>query len=100
MIEFPAMYQADVIMSLAGSNGGSWSTTYAPKPAARPSTGENYSPKAENETTKASNLALIRELHGRSSSKASYTHSFGSGDQGNKFCSVNSWFYAVCSKTL
>ncbi|WMV34719.1 hypothetical protein MTR67_028104 [Solanum verrucosum] len=71
---------ADVIMSLAGSNGGSWSTTYAPKPAARPSTGENYSPKAENETTKGNNLALIRELHGRSSGKAGFTHGFGSGD--------------------
>ncbi|KAL3366193.1 hypothetical protein AABB24_011046 [Solanum stoloniferum] len=72
--------KADVIMSLAGSNGGSWSTTYAPKPAARPSTGENYSPKAENETTKGNNLALIRELHGRSSGKAGFTHGFGSGD--------------------
>ncbi|PHU03067.1 hypothetical protein BC332_28318 [Capsicum chinense] len=67
-------------MSLAGSNGGSWSTTYAPKPAARPLTGENYSPKAENETTNGSNLALIREFHGRSSGKAGFTHGIGSGD--------------------
>ncbi|KAK4375247.1 hypothetical protein RND71_005924 [Anisodus tanguticus] len=80
MTEFPAMYQADVIMALAGSNGGSWSTTYAPKPAVRPSTGENCSPKAENEITKGSNLALMRELHGRSSSKAGFTHGIGSGD--------------------
>ncbi|XP_060216524.1 protein TIFY 8 isoform X1 [Lycium barbarum] len=72
--------KADVIMALAGSNGGSWSTNYAPKPAARPSTGENYSPKAENET-KASNLALIRELHGRSSGKTGFIHGIGSGDQ-------------------
>ncbi|WJX70528.1 hypothetical protein P8452_54624 [Trifolium repens] len=27
--------QADVIMSLAGSNGGSWSTTFSPKSAAK-----------------------------------------------------------------
>ncbi|KAJ8560226.1 hypothetical protein K7X08_004284 [Anisodus acutangulus] len=72
--------KADVIMALAGSNGGSWSTTYAPKPAVRPSTGENCSPKAENEITKGSNLALMRELHGRSSSKAGFTHGIGSGD--------------------
>lgn len=72
--------KADVIMSLAGSNGGSWSTTYAPKSAARPSTGENYLPKSENETTKGSNLALMRELHGRSSGKAGFTHGIGSGD--------------------
>ncbi|PHT45732.1 hypothetical protein CQW23_14890 [Capsicum baccatum] len=72
--------KADVIMSLAGSNGGSWSTTYAPKSAARPSTGENYSPKLENETTNGSNLALIREFHGRSSGKAGFTHGIGSGD--------------------
>ncbi|KAJ8557846.1 hypothetical protein K7X08_004612 [Anisodus acutangulus] len=72
--------KADVIMALAGSNGGSWSTTYAPKPAARPSTGENYSPKAEKEITKGSNLALMRELHGRSSGKAGFTHGIDSGD--------------------
>lgn len=81
MIEFPAIYQADVIMALAGSNGGSWSTTYAPKSVARPLTGENGSPKAENEVTKGSNLALIRELHARSSGKGGSLHGFGSGDQ-------------------
>ncbi|KAF3658771.1 hypothetical protein FXO38_13003, partial [Capsicum annuum] len=46
----------------------------------RPSTGENYSPKAENETTNDSNLALIREFHGRSSGKAGFTDGIGSGD--------------------
>ncbi|XP_075100540.1 protein TIFY 8 [Nicotiana tabacum] len=73
--------KADVIMALAGSNGGSWSTTYAPKSAARPLTGENSSPKSENEVTKGINLALIRELHARSSGKGGPLHGFGSGDQ-------------------
>lgn len=29
-------YQADAILTLASSNGRSWSTTYSPRPAAKP----------------------------------------------------------------
>ncbi|XP_065851019.1 protein TIFY 8 [Euphorbia lathyris] len=42
--------KADVIMALAGSNGGSWSTTYSSKPTGRPG-GENYMSSGEKETS-------------------------------------------------
>ncbi|KAK6119486.1 hypothetical protein DH2020_046772 [Rehmannia glutinosa] len=51
--------KADVIMALAGSNGGSWSTTYTPNSTARPSGGDND----------AATMAILRELHGRPSDK-------------------------------
>ncbi|KAL6533872.1 hypothetical protein OROHE_013705 [Orobanche hederae] len=51
--------KADVIMALAGSNGGSWSTTYKPNSAAKPSTGDND----------ATRQSTLRELHARPSEK-------------------------------
>lgn len=58
------LFQADVIMALAGSNGGSWSTTYSLKPTARPGS-ENHMPSGEVEAGTASNIALLREYRGR-----------------------------------
>lgn len=60
--------QADVIMALAGSNGGSWSTTYTPKSTTRPSPGEKRVPD---------DVAILRDLQGRQSDK---DRPFGSGD--------------------
>lgn len=69
-------HQADVIMALAGSNGGSWSTTYTPNSTARPSTGENRIPSGENDAA----IALLRDLHARPSDKGESHRGFGSGD--------------------
>lgn len=61
--------KADLIMALAGSNGGSWSTTYSPKsgpPEAEPGSGSS---------------ALLRDLQGRPSSvRVGPTRPFGSID--------------------
>ncbi|XP_059645656.1 protein TIFY 8 [Cornus florida] len=73
--------KADVIMALAGSNGGSWSTTYLPKSAVRPSPGESYIPRGENETGVASNFALPRDFHRRLLVTGSPSQGFGSGDR-------------------
>ncbi|XWS70825.1 hypothetical protein CRYUN_Cryun03dG0082100 [Craigia yunnanensis] len=54
--------KADVIMALAGSNGGSWSTTYSPKSAVRP-VSENYAPSGEIEAVDG--VAFSREFRGR-----------------------------------
>ncbi|KAL1552464.1 protein TIFY 8-like [Salvia divinorum] len=69
--------KADVIMALAGSNGGSWSTTYTPNSAVRPSTGENRLPGSSN--SDASN-AMLRELHGGPSDKGDTHRGFASAD--------------------
>ena len=75
------IYQADVIMALAGSNGGSWSTTYATKSAPRISAAENCTPTAENEAGTASNIALPQELLGRSLGRGNSMHGLGSNDR-------------------
>ncbi|RAL52946.1 hypothetical protein DM860_007714 [Cuscuta australis] len=63
--------KADLIMALAGSNGGSWSTTYSPK----------STPPNEGEMGSGSS-ALLRELQGRSSSlRLNSNRPFGSSDQ-------------------
>lgn len=72
--------KADVIMALAGSNGGSWSTTFVPKSTA-PVPGESYIPSAEKETGMASNFASSREFQRRLSMTGTSNHGFGSGDQ-------------------
>ncbi|KAL2543856.1 Protein TIFY 8 [Forsythia ovata] len=64
--------KADVIMALAGSNGGSWSTTYAPKSASGPLTGDNCLPSDAG-------IATLRELHERTSDGGKSHHGFGSG---------------------
>ncbi|XP_052209992.1 protein TIFY 8 [Diospyros lotus] len=71
--------KADLIMALAGSNGGSWSTTYAPKSAAP--VGESSMPGGDNETGMASNFASSREFRRRLSITGTAGHGFGSGDQ-------------------
>ncbi|KAB5553293.1 hypothetical protein DKX38_010604 [Salix brachista] len=60
--------KADIIMALAGSNGGSWSTTYSPKPTARPGS-ESYMTSGEY------------ELGGRLSITGNATRGVGSGDR-------------------
>ncbi|KAG1346230.1 protein TIFY 8 [Cocos nucifera] len=55
--------KADVIMALAGSNGGSWSTTYSPKSSIRPPTSEAKAPSGENKR-RTDNLPL--SIHGDS----------------------------------
>lgn len=64
-------------MALAGSNGGSWSTTYTPNSGARPSTGENRLPTTTNEA----GIAMLRELRGAPPPEKSDPHrGFASGD--------------------
>ncbi|KAJ6330071.1 hypothetical protein OIU76_008827 [Salix suchowensis] len=55
-------------MALAGSNGGSWSTTYSPKPTATPGS-ESYMTSGEY------------ELGGRLSITGNATRGVGSGDR-------------------
>ncbi|XP_073303256.1 protein TIFY 8-like [Primulina huaijiensis] len=69
--------KADVIMTLAGSNGGSWSTAYTSNLAVRPSTGENQMPGG-NENDVA--ISILRELQGKSSDKEDVYHGFSSGN--------------------
>ena len=66
-------------MALAGSNGGSWSTTYLPKSAVKQSTGENFMQSGENEAGGAGNLTLLRDLRGRLPVTGSSSHGLGSG---------------------
>nr|ATA66295.1 TIFY8 [Salvia miltiorrhiza] len=68
--------KADVIMALAGSNGGSWSTTYTPNSGVRPSTGENRIPNSNSDA----GLAMLRELHGGPSDKGDTHRGFASAD--------------------
>ncbi|XP_041019533.1 protein TIFY 8 isoform X2 [Juglans microcarpa x Juglans regia] len=70
--------KADVIMALAGSNGGSWSTTYSK--SLRPG-GESNKPGGDNETGMAVNTPLSREFRGRLSASGISNHGVGSGDQ-------------------
>lgn len=77
---FPhGLFQADVIMALAGSNGGSWSTTYSPKSAVKP-VGES-TPNGENETGTAGNSVFPREFRGRLSLSGNPSQVYGSGDR-------------------
>ncbi|KAK7851014.1 protein tify 8 [Quercus suber] len=73
------LFQADVIMALAGSNGGSWSTTYSPKSTVRP-TGESSMPGGDNETGMANNMAVSQEFR-RLSAAGISNHGVGSGDR-------------------
>lgn len=50
--------KADIIMALAGSNGESWSTIYAPKSSARKSTFENCTSGRKNDIHVAGNLSM------------------------------------------
>ncbi|XP_011026519.1 PREDICTED: protein TIFY 8-like isoform X2 [Populus euphratica] len=72
--------KADVIMALAGSNGGSWSTTYSPKPTARQGS-ESFMTSSEYEGAVAANTPFPREFHGRTFVTGNATHAVGSGDR-------------------
>ncbi|XWS73063.1 hypothetical protein CRYUN_Cryun02cG0093300 [Craigia yunnanensis] len=70
--------KADIIMALAGSNGGSWSTTYSPKSAMRP-VSENYAPSGETEAV--GSMAFSREFRGRIALAGNTSQGTGSGDR-------------------
>ncbi|KAM0973844.1 hypothetical protein ACFX2C_017116 [Malus domestica] len=72
--------KADVIMALAGSNGGSWSTTYSLKPNVRPGS-ESRMPGGEVETGTAINNALLRENRGRLSIPGNSSQAAGFADR-------------------
>ncbi|CAJ1973763.1 unnamed protein product [Sphenostylis stenocarpa] len=73
-------HKADVIMDLAGSNGGSWSTAFLPKSAAKMFNDGNMH-SGENETGAGNNLAFPQELHGKLSITGSSSHAMGPGDR-------------------
>lgn len=75
----PGIFQADIIMALAGSNGGSWSTTYSPKSGR--ASGESNMPGGDNEMGTAINMSLLREFRGRLSATGISSHGVGSSDQ-------------------
>ncbi|KAJ9555191.1 hypothetical protein OSB04_009805 [Centaurea solstitialis] len=76
--------KADVIMALAGSNGGSWSTSFSPNSAVKPSGGEAIAIPVSGEndmivaakTSSSSKDNLVR-LYGPGSS----SHGLGSNDR-------------------
>lgn len=70
--------QADVIMALAGSNGGSWSTTFSPKSTTKLA-GETHMPSGEVETGNANNMTLLRDYRGRLSIPGSSSQGVGFG---------------------
>lgn len=69
--------QADVIMALAGSNGGSWSTAFSPKSTAKLVNDSNLH-SGENETGLVSNP---QELHGKLSATGSSSRAVGPVDR-------------------
>lgn len=79
----PDTFQADVIMALAGSNGGSWSTTYSPKSTVKPA-GESHIRSGEVETGNASNMVFLQEHRGRSCLPGNSTQGVGFGDRISK----------------
>lgn len=72
--------QADVIMALAGSNGGSWSTAFSPKSAGKLVKDSNLH-GGENETGTVSTIAFPQELHGKLSLTGSSSHAVGPVDR-------------------
>eukprot|EP00268_Persea_americana_P015700 TRINITY_DN1735_c0_g1_i8.p1 TRINITY_DN1735_c0_g1~~TRINITY_DN1735_c0_g1_i8.p1 ORF type:complete len:408 (-),score=54.90 TRINITY_DN1735_c0_g1_i8:243-1466(-) len=58
--------KADAIMALAGSSGGSWSTTYLPRSNVRPPLTEAYVPRRENGMDIRS-IAFSQDINGRPS---------------------------------
>lgn len=55
-------FQADIIMALAGSNGGYWSTTFSPKSSSRPMSEGNIV-TGDNETV--GTASLVRDPRGK-----------------------------------
>ncbi|KAL4303185.1 hypothetical protein GQ457_10G004440 [Hibiscus cannabinus] len=70
--------KAAIIMSLAGSNGGSWSTTYSPKSATRPAS-ENYAVSGEPEAV--GSMPFSREFRGRIAIAGNTSQGTGSGER-------------------
>lgn len=73
--------KADVIMGLAGSNGGSWSTNL-PKSSARATTTDNCLPGGENEISTAGDRSFAQKYHHILSASANSIHGLGSINQG------------------
>ncbi|CAL0319180.1 unnamed protein product [Lupinus luteus] len=73
-------HKADVIMSLAGSNSGSWSTAFSQKSAGKLISDSNLH-SGENEIGMVSNVPLPHELHGRLSITGSSSHAVGHSDR-------------------
>ncbi|XP_039687823.1 protein TIFY 8 isoform X2 [Medicago truncatula] len=73
-------HKADVIMALAGSNGGSWSTAFSPKSTAKLVNDSNLH-SGENETGLVSNVAFPEELHGKLSAAGSSSRAVGPVDR-------------------
>ncbi|CAI9094426.1 OLC1v1030167C3 [Oldenlandia corymbosa var. corymbosa] len=71
--------KADIIMSLAGSNGGSWSTTYVPKPTTKKFTGESCTPSEKNRRSLGDSSALRAEVLEKMSARVNSTHELSSG---------------------
>ncbi|GAA0150573.1 hypothetical protein LIER_37136 [Lithospermum erythrorhizon] len=69
--------KADAIMSLASSNGGSWSTTYAPKLGSRVSSGEHHMPITDNATRTINGIhqAITLSKETKGSNQATNTRS-------------------------
>lgn len=72
--------KADIIMALAGSNGGSWSTSYAPKGIGRPTSGENCTAGGKNDIGAGSSFSLQPEVQAKSSVRVNSFHGLTSGD--------------------
>lgn len=73
--------KADVIMALAGSNGGSWSTNFTPNSTVRPPPTEVDLPSTDNDTGIAINSVFPREFCGRFSMAGNSSHGIGSIDR-------------------
>ena len=67
-------------MALAGSNGGSWSTSFSPKSTTKLA-GESPLPGGEVEAGNANNLALPCDYRGRLCIPGSSTQGVGFGDR-------------------
>lgn len=105
-----SIFQADIIMALAGSNGGSWSTSYGPKTMGRPTSGENCPAGAKNDVGTGGSFSLQPEVQAKSSLvRMNSLHGLSSGDgatipTGEPFfssyclCLVNVLSYFVCRK--
>lgn len=75
--------KADVIMALAGSNGGSWSTSYSQKSTMKP-VNESKIPSGESEGGGTVNMAFPREFRGMLAAIGNTSQGTGSADRISK----------------
>ncbi|KAJ4828254.1 hypothetical protein Tsubulata_012061 [Turnera subulata] len=73
--------KADVIMALAGSNGGSWSTTYSTKPSTGPGSESNMTSGEGEAAGLMPNAAFQRDFRGRLVATGTTTQAVGTGDR-------------------